>query len=144
MNVYRTKFLEEEWRVKLPEDTNWLTANYKDGRMKVLRGDQWVLEDEVVIWEKEFVRSPIAKIPPGWYKMDQYIKSSIQYLEWVFRRDNIKIWHALNGGEICLQEPDTSWTAILTRLIPLLSTTDASIKDAPDVFQRTEKRRNTL
>ena len=39
------------------------------GRMKVLRGDQWVLEDEVVIWEKEFVRSPIAKIPPGGYKM---------------------------------------------------------------------------
>ena len=144
MNVYRTKFLEEEWRVKLPEDTNWLTAKYKDGRMKVLWGDQWVLEDEVVIWEKEFVRSPIAKIPPGGYKMDQYIKSSIQYLEWVFRRDNIKMWHTLKGGEICLREPDTSWTAILTRLIPLLSTTDASITDAPDVFQRTEKRRNTL
>ena len=70
MNVYRTKFLEEEWRVKLPEDTNWLTAKYKDGRKKILRGDQWVLEDEVVIWEKEFVRSPIAKIPPGGYKMD--------------------------------------------------------------------------
>ena len=102
MNVYRTKFLEEEWRVKLAEDTNWLTAKYKDGRMKVLRGDRWVSEDEVVIGEKEFVRSPIAKIPPGGYKTDQYSKSSIQYLEWVSRRDNIKIRHALNGGEIRL------------------------------------------
>ena len=89
MNVYRTKFLEEEWRVKLAEDTNWLVAKYKDGRMKVLRGDRWVSEDEVVIGEKEFVRSPIAKIPSGGYKTDQYSKSSIQYLEWVSRRDNI-------------------------------------------------------
>ena len=102
MNVYRTKFLEEEWRVKLAEDANWLTAKYKDGRMKVLRGDRWVSEDEVVIGEKEFVCSPIAKIPPGGYKTDQYSKSSIQYLEWVSRRDNIKIRHALNGGEIRL------------------------------------------
>ena len=56
----------------------------------------------MVIGEKEFVRSPIAKIPPGGYKMDQFSKSSIQYLEWVSRRDNIKIRHALNGGEIRL------------------------------------------
>ena len=56
----------------------------------------------MVIGEKEFVRSPIAKIPPGGYKTDQYSKSSIQYLEWVSRRDNIKIRHALNGGEIRL------------------------------------------
>ena len=102
MNVYRTKFLEEEWRVKLAEDTNWLAAKYKDGRMKVLLGDRWVSEDEVVIGEKEFVCSPIAKIPPAGYKTDQYSKSSIQYLEWVSRRDNIKIRHALNGGEIRL------------------------------------------
>ena len=137
MNVCRTKFLEEEWRVKLAEDTNWLTPKYKNGRMKVLRADRWVSEDEVVIGEKEFVRSPIAKIPPGGYKMDQYSKSSIQYFEWVSRRDNIKIRHALNGGEI-------GWTAIPSRLIPLSNTKDASITDAPDVFPRTEKRRNTL
>ena len=79
MNVYRTKFLKEKWRVKLAEDTNWLTAKYKDGRMKVLRGDRLVSEDEVVIRKIEFVRSPIAKIPPGGYKTDQYSKSSIQY-----------------------------------------------------------------
>ena len=102
MNVYRTKFLEEEWRVKLAEDTNWVTAKYKDGRMEVLRGDRWVTEDKVVFGKKELVHSPIAKIPPGGYKMDQYSKSSIQYLEWVAKRDNIKIQHALNGGEIGL------------------------------------------
>ena len=144
MNVYRTKFLEEEWRVKLAEDKNWLMAKYKDGRMKVLRGDRWVSEDEVVIGEKEFVRSPIAKIPPGGYKTDQFSKSSIQYLEWVSRRDNIKIRHALNGEKYVSREPDTGWTAMPTRLIPLSNTKDASITDAPDVFPRTEKRRNTL
>ena len=102
MNVYRTKFLEEEWRVKLAGDSDWLPAKYMDGRMKVLRGDQWVSEAEVVIGEKEFVRSPIAKIPPGGYKIDQYSKSSIQYLEWVSRREGVKIQHTLNGGEVGL------------------------------------------
>ena len=57
---------------------------------------------EVVIGEKEFVPSPIANIPPGGYKIDQYSKSSIQYLEWVSRREGVKIQHALNGGEVCL------------------------------------------
>ena len=70
--------------------------------MKVLRGDQWVSEAEVVIGEKEFVRSPIAKIPPGGYKIDQYSKSSIQYLEWVSRQEGVEIQHALNGGEVGL------------------------------------------
>ena len=102
MNVYRTKFLEEEWRVKLVGDSDWVPAKYMDGRMKVLRGDQWVSEAEVVIGEKEFVCSPIAKIPPGGYKIDQYSKSSIQYLEWVSRREGVKIQHALNGGEVGL------------------------------------------
>ena len=72
MNVYRTKFLEEEWRVKLARESGWVPAKYMDGRMKVLRGDRWVMEDEVVLEKKEFVRSPIAKIPPVGYKMDQY------------------------------------------------------------------------
>ena len=102
MNVYRTKFLEEEWRVKLAGDSDWVPAKYMDGRMKVLRGDQWVSEAEVVIGEKEFVCSPIAKIPPGGYKIDHYSKSSIQYLEWVSRREGVKIQHALNGGEVGL------------------------------------------
>ena len=59
-------------------------------------------EAQVVIGEKEFIRSPIAKIPPGGYKIDQYSKSSIQYLEWVSRREGVKIQHTLNGGEVSL------------------------------------------
>ena len=102
MNVYRTKFLEEEWRVKLAGDSDWVPAKYMDGCMKVLRGDLWVSEAEVVIGEKEFVRSPIAKIPPGGYKINQYSKSSLQYLEWVSRCEGVKIQHALNGGEVRL------------------------------------------
>ena len=112
--------------------------------MKVLRGDRWVWEDDVVMEEKEFVRSPIAKISPGRYKTDQYSKSSIQYLEWVSRRDNIKIRHTLKGEKYISPEPDTGWTAIPTRLIPLSNTKDASITDAPDVFPTTEKRSNNL
>ena len=102
MNVYRTKFLEEEWRVKLAGDSDWVLAKYMDGCMKVLQGDQWVPEAEVVIGEKEFVCSPITKIPRAGYKMDQYSKSSIQYLEWVSRLEGVKIQHALNGSEVCL------------------------------------------
>ena len=108
--------------------------------MKVLRGDRWVSEDEVVIREKEFVRSPIAKIPPGGYKTDQFSKSSIQYLEWVSRRDNIKIRHALNGGEIRLPGTRYRLDGYSYETLPLSNTKDASIMDAPDVFPRTEKR----
>ena len=43
--------------------------------------------------------TPIAKIPPGGYKTDQYSKSSIQWLEWVSHRQGVRIQHALNGGE---------------------------------------------
>ena len=52
--------------------------------------------------EKEFLRSPIAKIPPGGYKIDQYSKSSIQYLEWVSRCEGVKIQYPLNEGEVKL------------------------------------------
>ncbi|MCG8048774.1 MAG: DNA polymerase [Candidatus Thiodiazotropha taylori] len=102
MNVYRTKFLEEQWRVKLSGATDWVPAKYIDGRMRVWTDGQWFPEDEVVIKEKEFVSSPIAKIPPGGYKIDQYSKASIQWLEWMSRRVGVKIQHALNGGEVRL------------------------------------------
>ena len=102
MNVYRTKFLEEKWRAKLAGNSDWVPAKYMDGVMKVLQGNQWVPEAEMVIGEKEFVHSTFAKIPLGGYKIDQYSKSSIQYLEWVSRREGVKIQHALNGGKVCL------------------------------------------
>ena len=43
--------------------------------------------------------SPVAKIPPGGYKIDQYSKSSIQWLEWMSHRGGVRIQHALKGGE---------------------------------------------
>ena len=45
----QNQFLEEEWRVKLAGDSDWVPAKYMDGCMKVLRGDLWVSEAEVVI-----------------------------------------------------------------------------------------------
>ena len=48
------------------------------------------------------------------------------------------------GEKYVSREPDTGWTAMPTRQIPLSNTKDASITDAPDVFPRTEKRQNTL
>ncbi len=38
------------------------------------------------------------KIPPSGYK-DQYSKVSIQWLEWIARKNKINIQHALNVGE---------------------------------------------
>ena len=102
INGYKTKFLEEEWRVKLSGESEWIPAKYIDGHMKDFRGDQWISEDEIVIKEKQFVKSFIAKIPPGGYKIDQYSKASIQWLEWMSRRDGVIIQHALNGGEVHL------------------------------------------
>ena len=104
MNVYRTKFLEEEWGVKLSGDSDCTRAKYSDGHLHVSMGDQWVPEYQRNIAEKEFVSSPIAKIPPGGYKIDQYNKSSIQWLEWMSHREGIRIQHALNGGEMSLLE----------------------------------------
>ena len=34
--------MEEEWRVKLAGDFDWVPAKYMDDAMKVLRGVQWV------------------------------------------------------------------------------------------------------
>ena len=99
MNVYRTKFLEEEWRVKLLGDSDWTRAKYSDGHLYLSMGGQWVPKDQLSIAEKEFVSSPIAKIPPGGYKIDQYSKSSIQWLEWMSHNGRVRIQHALNGGE---------------------------------------------
>ena len=60
MNVYRTKFLEEEWRVKLLGDSDWTRAKYSDGHLYLSMGGQWVPKDQLSIAEKEFVSSPIA------------------------------------------------------------------------------------
>jgi hypothetical protein len=85
MNVFRTKFLEEEWKVKLEGNDDWIPSKLIDGKLYVLRGNEWILETQLTgekVTETEFVRTPIAKIPPSGYN-DQYSKESIQWLEWV-------------------------------------------------------------
>jgi G:T-mismatch repair DNA endonuclease (very short patch repair protein) len=101
MNVFRTKFLEEEWKVKLEGDTDWIPAKVLDGKLSVKRGNEWIRETDLrneKVKEREFVSSPIAKVPPSGYN-DQYSEASIQWLEWMACKKNVKIQHALNIGE---------------------------------------------
>ena len=115
MNVFRTKFLQEELRVvtqneydnaqqqKRPARTT--TAFRKGGETRVLVDGQY-LHDVQTVKEKEvFVRSPIMQTTSsGVINQDRYSKMAILWLEgimWKSRRDGnpIFIQHALNGGE---------------------------------------------
>lgn len=100
MNVFRTKFLEEEWKVKFERENKWTPANKLGETMYILRDGEWIREVDIkkTITEKEFVKTHIAKIPHIGYK-DQYSKSSIQWLEWMSSQHNVNIQHALNTGE---------------------------------------------
>lgn len=63
MNVYITKFLEEEWQVKFKIDGNWNHANVIDRQLFVLDKNQWIKEadlEDKKITQKEFVSTPIA------------------------------------------------------------------------------------
>ena len=76
MNVFRTKFIEEEWRVKLEGKNEWIPARLMDEKLYVLRDNKWIHETELMgekVSEKEFIHTPIAKIPPSGYS-DQYSK----------------------------------------------------------------------
>ena len=112
--VYRSKFLEETWKVKIKqneetsqEEERWVEGKLKDGMLCVqLEKDLWVSESQVNVITKCFKNSPIAQIPPGGYtKNDNYSKISIVWLEWLMeekRREGVKdfhITHALNGTE---------------------------------------------
>ena len=100
MGIYKTKYLEEDWQVKLNGGSEWKKAKFVDGNMEVWMNKGWVkegvLEDKVT--EKQFIKSPIAKVPPKGIE-ENYCKASMQWLEWKARSNNIIIQHALNGGE---------------------------------------------
>ena len=101
MNVLRTKFIEEKCRVKLEGRHSLIPAKLTDQKFYILWENEWIHETELVdekVSVKEFVRTPITKIPPSGYN-DQYSKASIQWLEWMARVNNITIQHALNTGE---------------------------------------------
>ena len=82
--VYRSKFLEEAWKVKIlqnegtvREEERWVNGKLKDGMLYVqLENDSWVPETQVNVVMKCFKNSPIAQIPPGGYtKNDNYSKN---------------------------------------------------------------------
>ena len=70
MNVFRTKFIEEEWRVKLEGRHSWIPAKLTDQKFYILWENEWIHETKLVdekVSVKEFVRTPIVKIPPSGY-----------------------------------------------------------------------------
>ena len=98
MNVFRSKFLEESWKVQLNDTDEWIPAKLCEGVLYVLVKDEWVSSAKLKVTAKEFVSTTIAKIPPSGYK-EQYSKVSIQWLEWRARTDHLHIQHALNESE---------------------------------------------
>ena len=103
MGVFKTKYLEEEWRVKLNEDQEWIRARYINGNLEIWKEDRWIKEGELKdkINQKQFIKSPIAQVPPKGYQ-ENYSKASIEWLEWRSHQEGILIQHALNGGEVII------------------------------------------
>ena len=114
--IYRAKFLEEEWSVKISEElgvvteTRWVKGKLRDGVLLVKLNERdensWVPEDQVDILEKHFVSSPIAELPTGGYiPNDNYSNISIIWLDWLMKQKhdqgdlNYHIVHAINGTE---------------------------------------------
>lgn len=118
MQVFKTKFLQEDWRVKVRNDgklTDWLPARRLQGDFFIYFNETWVTGKELqnqdcVIEESEFVSSPISQIPSVGYGpfLGQYSDISIKWLCWMqedhYRKTGNKIYirHALNEGEIRL------------------------------------------
>ena len=78
MGIYKTKFLEEQWRVKMNDNSEWSPALYVDGNLQVFLNNKWIKEGELKddeIKDKQFLKSPIAKITPFGYN-DQFSKAS--------------------------------------------------------------------
>ncbi len=80
MNIYRTKYLEEELRVQLDNGIIWIRAKEIEGKITVLQDGEWIAEGQLEkkVTARKFHSTYIAKIPPGGYK-DQYSKSSIEW-----------------------------------------------------------------
>ena len=143
MNVFRTKFIEEEWRLKLEGRHSWIPAKLTDQKFYILWENEWIHETELVdekVSVKEFVCTPIAKIPPSGYN-DQYSKASIQWLEWMTRVNNITIQHALNTGEKSIPGTRYKFDGYSKETNTALNTMVASHMDAQTVSWITVKKR---
>ncbi|XP_053381796.1 uncharacterized protein LOC128546133 [Mercenaria mercenaria] len=119
--IYRTKFLEEKWRVTLKHANHILEKEFdafvKNDQMSVKVDDRWIPEKKLwsenyTIDARKFVSTSIAQIPSNGYQHDRYSKKSIHWLEWVMEKaitdgNPIKIQHALNAGEFTI--PNTKY-----------------------------------
>lgn len=114
MAVFKSKFLPEEFRVKMrhnQESLGYREARRRDGQLYVnIPGEGWVNSTilqmhDYVIEEEEYIGSSIAQVPSAGYHCDQFSKMSITWLEWVVEKQRregiipIYIQHALNEGE---------------------------------------------
>ena len=108
MNVFRSKFMVEEYDVITEEETARAAregrptrsspGRMKGGKLDTLVEGTWKMD--VVCASKRFVQSPIAQVPvQGYVAEDNYSMESIQWLEWMMKEKGVEIQHALNGGE---------------------------------------------
>ena len=95
MGIFRTKFLEERWKVLLLENALgscdhewnckcvWSEARKPDGdsKLEVQILDKWLEASECAIVESRFVSSPVALPPPhGYAKKEMFSKQALQWL----------------------------------------------------------------
>ncbi|XP_061170270.1 uncharacterized protein LOC133179558 [Saccostrea echinata] len=110
MDVFKTKFLPEDWKYLVKEDDQerWLDVKMLDGEVTVNHEGRWIPWDDlkqrnVEITKEEFVKSPIAWPPPkGYPSRINYSRKSICWLELLRHRAQasggvLDIQHALTG-----------------------------------------------
>ena len=127
MKIFKTKFLHENWEVKVKKETDvtdWLPAIYKDGNLSVLTDAEYISCDELqrngyTIEDKKVVSTPIAQVPSyGYSSRDTYSKVSIKWLEcYMFdqktKGNQLHIRYALNGGETKIAGTMVGWLIVL-------------------------------
>lgn len=118
MEVFKQKFLEEQWQyvVKENDRETQLEVRKLNGKTTVCYENQRMTLDEfkkynLEIVKKVFVRSPIARPPPNGYQVRvPFSRKSIAWLELLMHRarkkgQSLNICHALNGrGEYRVPE----------------------------------------
>ena len=89
MDVFKTKFLSEDWRVLIQkgEEKKWLEGKRLNGRYIVLYDGNWIQRETLKtmgfqILKDVFVKSPVARPPPkGYISQVRFSKKSIAWLE---------------------------------------------------------------
>ena len=74
MGVYKTKYLEEEWRVKLNVGQEWIKASFMDGNTEIWFKNEGEYKGQIT--EQQFIKSPIAKVLSKGHK-ETYTQTSV-------------------------------------------------------------------